>query len=205
MGTDAQVWDRRYSAPDLVWGSEPNRRLVAEVGALPPGRALDLGGGEGRNAVWLASGGWDVTIVDFSRAGLDRAQEMARRAGVHITDVQADVATYAPTAGHYDLAIVMYLQVPDPVLRSAVGGAARALAPGGTFLLIGHDIANLERGHGGPQDPAILQSPEQETSCFGDDIEVLAAERIDRVVETPHGPRTAIDTLVRARRTPPDR
>jgi SAM-dependent methyltransferase len=205
LGTDAHVWDRRYSAPDLVWGAQPNRRLVTEVEALPPGRALDLGGGEGRNAVWLASRGWDVTIVDFSRAGLERAGEMAQRAGVHLTAVQADVGEYAPAAGHYDLAIMMYLQVPGTVLRTAVAGATQALAPGGTFLLIGHDIANLERGHGGPQDPTILQSPEQVTSCFGDDIEVLAAERIDRVVDTPHGPRTAIDTLVRARRTPPDR
>ncbi len=201
MGTDADVWDQRYSAPDLVWGAEPNRRLVTEVEALPPGRALDLGGGEGRNAVWLASRGWDVTIVDFSRAGLDRAREMAQRAGVPLTDVLADLGEYVPPAGSYDLAIVMYLQVPGPVLRTAVAGAARALAPGGTFLLIGHDAENLERGHGGPRDPAILQSPDQVAGFLGQGMEVLAAERIDRPVNTPDGPRTAIDTLVRARRT----
>lgn len=181
-----------------MWGSEPNRRLAAEVEALPPGRALDLGGGEGRNAAWLASRGWDVTIVDFSRAGLDRAEEMARRQGVVLTAVQADVGDYRPPAGEFDLVIVLYLQVPDAVLHSAVSGASRALAPGGTFLLIGHDVDNLERGHGGPPDPAILQSPEQVTGFLDDDLHVVAAERIDRVVDTPDGPRTAIDTLVRA-------
>lgn len=198
MGTDAGVWDRRYSAPDLVWGPEPNRRLVAEVEALTPGRALDLGGGQGRNAVWLASRGWDVTIVDFSRAGLDRAEEMARQQGVAVTAVQADVGDYRPPAGEFDLVIVLYLQVPDPVLGAAVSGASRALAPGGTFLLIGHDVDNLDRGHGGPPDPAILQSPDQVTGFLEDDLEVVAAQRIDRVVDTPDGPRTAIDTLVRA-------
>lgn len=198
MGTDARAWDRRYSAPDLVWGSEPNRRLVAEVEALPPGRALDLGGGEGRNAVWLASRGWDVTIVDFSRAGLDRAGEMARQQGVALTAVQADIGDYQPLAGEFDLVLVLYLQVPDPVLGAAVSGASRALAPGGTFLLIGHDVDNLDRGHGGPPDPAILQSPDQVTGFLGDDLQVVAAQRIDRVVDTPDGPRTAIDTLVRA-------
>lgn len=200
MGTDAARWDARYSAPDLVWGAEPNRRLVAEVEALPPGRALDLGGGEGRNAVWLASRGWDVTVVDFSRAGLERAREMAGRHGVNVTTVQADMAGYQPEAGAYDLVIMLYLQVPEPVLRAAVASASRALAPGGTFLLVGHDVRNPEHGHGGPQDPAILQSPEQVTGFLQADLEVLAAGRIDRVVDTDDGPRTAIDALVRARR-----
>lgn len=200
MGTDAALWDRRYSAPDLVWGPEPNRRLVAEVEALPAGRALDLGGGEGRNAEWLASRGWDVTIVDFSRAGLDRAEEMAQQQGVALTAVQADVGDYQPPAGEFDLVILLYLQVPDPVLRTAVSGASRALAPGGTFLLIGHDVDNLERGHGGPPDPGILQSPDQVTGLLDDDLQVVAAQRVDRMVDTPDGPRTAIDTLVRATR-----
>lgn len=200
MATDAELWDQRYSAPDLVWGPEPNRRLVAEVEALPPGRALDLGGGEGRNAVWLASRGWDVTIVDFSRAGLERARQMARRQGVALTAVQADVGAYEPPAGAFDLVVVLYLQVPAPSLEVAVSRAARALSPGGTFLLIGHDASNLEHGHGGPKDPAILQAADQVTGFLGGVLDVQAAGTIDRVVDTPDGPRTAIDVLVRARR-----
>ncbi len=116
--TDADRWDQWYSAPDLVWGAEPNRRLVDEVGALSPGRALDLGGGEGRNAAWLASRGWDVTIVDFARVGLDRAGEMARQQGTALTAVHADLADYAPPEGVFDLVLIMYLQVPEQTLAA---------------------------------------------------------------------------------------
>lgn len=201
--TDADRWDRRYSAPDLVWGAEPNRRLVDEVGALPPGRALDLGGGEGRNAAWLAARGWDVTIVDFSRVGLDRAGEMARRQGAALTAVHADLAEYVPPEAGFDLVLIMYLQVPEQTLAGVIHRASRAVAPGGTLLLIGHDRDNLAHGFGGPQDPAILQSPEQVVDALGMGLQVESAGRIERVVSTADGPRTAIDTLVRARR-PPD-
>jgi len=201
--TDADRWDRRYSAPDLLWGAEPNRRLVDEVGALPPGRALDLGGGEGRNAAWLASRGWDVTIVDFSRVGLDRAGEMARRQGAALTAVHADLADYAPPEDAFDLVLIMYLQVPEQTLARVLHRASRALAPGGTLLLIGHDRENLAHGFGGPQDAAILQSPRQVIDALGTGLQVESAGRIERVVSTADGPRTAVDTLVRARR-PPD-
>jgi len=201
--TDADRWDRRYSAPDLLWGAEPNRRLVDEVGALPPGRALDLGGGEGRNAAWLASRGWDVTIVDFSRVGLDRAGEMARRQGAALTAVHADLADYAPPEDAFDLVLIMYLQVPEQTLARVLHRASRALAPGGTLLLIGHDRENLAHGFGGPQDAAILQSPRQVIGALGTGLQVESAGRIERVVSTADGPRTAVDTLVRARR-PPD-
>ena len=201
--TDADRWDRRYSAPDLVWGAEPNRRLVDEVGALPPGRALDLGGGEGRNAAWLAARGWDVTIVDFSRVGLDRAGEMARRQGAALTAVHADLADYVPPEAAFDLVLIMYLQVPEQTLAGVLHRASRAVAPGGTLLLIGHDRDNLAHGFGGPQDPAILQSPEQVVDALGMGLQVESAGRIERVVSAADGPRTAIDTLVRARR-PPD-
>lgn len=200
--TDADRWDRRYSAPDLVWGAKPNRRLVDEVGALPPGRALDLGGGEGRNAAWLASRGWDVTIVDFSRIGLDRAGEMARRQGTTLTAVHADLADYAPPGAAFDLVLILYLQVPEQTLDRVLHHAAGALAPGGTLLLIGHDRENLEGGFGGPQDPAILQSPEQVVAALGTGLQIESAVRIERMVSTADGPRTAIDTLVRARRAP---
>ena len=170
------------------------------MAALPAGRALDLGAGEGRNAAWLAARGWDVTAVDFSRAGLDRATEMARRAGAPITTVLADLASYAPERRAYDLVIALYVQVPAPVLATVLGHASDALAPGGTFLLIGHDLANLEEGFGGPQDPAVLQTAAQVTSALSDQLVIERAEPVGRVVTTPEGERTAIDVIVRANR-----
>ena len=199
MGTDAAKWDERYSAPDLAWGTEPNRRLVAEVGSLPPGRALDLGAGEGRNAIWLASLGWTVTAVDFSRAGLERASAMADDAEVAVELVLADATEYAPQPSGYDLVILMYLQLPHPPLGDVVARAASAVAPGGTFLLIAHDADNLARGFGGPKDPAMLTRVTDVTAALGD-LVVDHAGQVDRVVTVPDGDRVAIDALVRAHR-----
>lgn len=195
------MWDERYSAPDLAWGTEPNRRLVAEVGALPPGRALDLGAGEGRNAVWLASIGWTVTAVDFSRAGLERASAMADDADVAVELVLADVAEYVPQPAAYDLVVLIYLQLPGAPLAEVVGRAASAVAPGGTFLLIAHDVDNLTRGFGGPKDPAVLTDVAVVTAALGD-LVVDHAGQVDRVVSVADGDRVAIDALVRAHRDP---
>ena len=81
---DEAGWDERYAAAELIWTAEPNRFVVAELTGLPPGRALDLGAGEGRNAIWLAEQGWDVTAVDFSAVGLDKGRAVAARRGVRI-------------------------------------------------------------------------------------------------------------------------
>lgn len=198
--TDADMWDRRYSAPDLVWGTGPNRRLVTEVGGLPIGRALDLGAGEGRNALWLASLGWRVTAVDFSSVGISRLRDMADERNLVVEAVVADLRRYEPPPDAFDLVILLYLQVPADLLEIVLARAARALAPGGTLLLIGHDVENLERGYGGPPDPAVLQSPEQVTAALAGTLQIESADRVERQVDTPDGPRTAIDTLVRATR-----
>ena len=88
---DCRSWDARYETVGLVWTAEPNRLLVAEVTGLPAGRALDLGAGEGRNAVWLAEQGWQVTAVDYSRVGIDKGRALAAQRGVEVDWVVADV------------------------------------------------------------------------------------------------------------------
>lgn len=201
--TDADSWDRRYSAPDLVWGAEPNRRLVTEVEGLAAGRALDLGAGEGRNALWLASLGWRVTAVDFSSVGIERLRHTATERNLVVDAVVADLRHYEPPPDVFDLVILLYLQVPADLLEIVLARASRAVAPGGTLLLIGHDVENLERGHGGPPDAAVLQSPEQVTAVLAETLHIEAAERVERHVATPDGTRTAIDTLVRAARRNP--
>ena len=97
---DSSGWDARYgAAPELVWTAEPNRFVVEELAGLRPGRALDLAAGEGRNAVWLAERGWEVTAVDFSAVAATRGQQLARERGVDVTWVVADLLGYAPLAG----------------------------------------------------------------------------------------------------------
>jgi SAM-dependent methyltransferase len=203
VATEGQAeWDLRYSGPDLVWGAGPNRFVTEETAALPAGRALDLGTGEGRNAIWLAEHGWQVTAVDFSAAGLDRAARLAAERGVKVEWVQADLLDYQPAPGGCDLVLVAYIHLPAAGLARVFRAAAAAVAPGGTLLVIGHDRDNITRGHGGPQDPDRLYTTAAVTAEL-DGLAVRRAEQVTRTVRTPEGERTAIDTLVRAERPAP--
>jgi SAM-dependent methyltransferase len=197
--TEQASWDERYSGPDLVWGAGPNRFVTDEVTALPAGRAVDLGTGEGRNAIWLAGRGWKVTAVDFSAAGLARAARLADERAVSVDWVQADLVDYQPAPGGYDLVLIAYIHLPPAGLARLFRAAATAVAPGGTLLVIGHDRDNITRGHGGPQDSDRLYTPAAVTAEL-DGLAVRRAGQVMRPVTTPEGERTAIDTLVRAER-----
>lgn len=208
---DAEDWDRRYADTELVWSAEPNRFVAEEAADLPPGRAVDLAAGEGRNAIWLAGLGWRVTAVDFSAVALDKGRRLAGRLAERLADGAslewqvADATTWREPAA-YDLAVLAYLQLPTAQRRSAVRGAFDALRPGGTFLLVAHDSTNLVEGTGGPQDPAVLMTAEDVLSDLGgEDFEVIRAERVSRTVEPGHRgepDRVAWDCLVRlVRRT----
>jgi SAM-dependent methyltransferase len=194
---DARDWDVRYAGSELVWGAGANRFLVAEAAGLPPGRALDLACGEGRNAIWLGERGWQVTGVDFSSVAIEKARQVAERRGVGGDWVVADLLAYEPEPHGYDLVICFYLQLVADELRRVLARAAAAVAPGGTFLLVAHDARNLTEGHGGPEDAAVLYRPEDVVAA----IEGLTVERAEPVLRPVEGaPRAAIDALVRARR-----
>jgi SAM-dependent methyltransferase len=196
---DAEGWNRRYATSEPIWGAGPNQFLVGEVDALPPGRALDLGAGEGRNALWLAAKGWQVTAVDFSDVGLDKARELARRAGVTVDLVCADATD--PVDGTFDLVVVLYLHLPPDQRRRALRNAAAATAPGGTLVVVGHDSTNLTEGIGGPRDPAVLFTPADVVADLdGTGLTIRRAETVRRPVTTDDGERTALDALVRAER-----
>ena len=190
---DSQEWDQRYAGTELVWTAQPNRFVVEELQALPPGRALDLGAGEGRNAVWLADRGWQVTAVDFSATGLDKGRRLAGARGLAIDWVHADLRDYQPGEGSFQLVLIAYLQLREAELDGVLRRAAAALAPAGVLLVVGHDVTNLTEGVGGPPDPAVLYTPESITRALGG-LTVVRAERVRR----PVGAGQAVDTLVRA-------
>jgi SAM-dependent methyltransferase len=202
---DADDWDQRYAASELVWSREPNQFVATELADLPPGTAVDLAAGEGRNAIWLASRGWSATAVDFSQVALDKGARLA--ADLDVTWVRADATTWQPPAP-VDLVVMAYFQVPAEDRRRAVRGAATMLAPGGTLLLVAHDSTNLAEGTGGPQDPAVLMSAEDVMADLeGIEVDVVRAERVAREVSAAdeHGGterRTAWDCLVRVVRAP---
>jgi SAM-dependent methyltransferase len=197
---DSQQWDERYSGSEFEWTTRPNQFVAAELDGLPPGRALDLAAGEGRNTVWLAERGWRVTAVDFSRVGLEKGRKLAAARGVdpaRVDWVVADLRDYEPDRDAFDLALVAYFQVSAELLARVLARTAAALAPRGTLFAIGHDLTNLTEGVGGPQDPGVLYTPEA-VSADLPGLRILRAERVYRTVERDDGPATAVDTLVRA-------
>lgn len=195
-------WNRRYAGKELIWSADANRFLMEETAALAPGLALDLAAGEARNAVWLAERGWRVHAVDFSDVGIGKGRQLAtaREVDERIEFEVADLRVCEIPPRRYDLVALIYLQLSrlelDPILRRAAG----AVAPGGTFLLVAHDSANLAHGYGGPQHPEVLYSAEQVVAALDGELQVEKAQRVERKVQTADGERIALDCLVRARR-----
>ncbi|HET7690937.1 MAG TPA: class I SAM-dependent methyltransferase [Nocardioidaceae bacterium] len=199
---DAAAWDERYAAAPLVWSAGPNQFVASELGELTPGRAVDLACGEGRNAIWLAARGWEVTAVDFSAVAVEKARQLgADGPGADVEWVVADALTW--TGAGFGLAVLAYLQLPADERRTAVRNVWSALVPGGHLLVVAHDSTNLTEGTGGPQDASVLYTADDVLSDLGgsQEYDVLRAERVARVVHSAdeHGgeaERIAWDALV---------
>ena len=194
---DRAAWDARYSERELLWTADANRFLVEVVSGLEPGVALDLAGGEGRNAVWLAERGWRVTVLDWSKVALDKGRVLAQARGVagEVAFMEADLLDWAPAQATADLVIVVYLHIPAPQRAGVWRSAAAAVRPGGRLVVIGHDSSNLTEGFGGPQDPSVLYSAEEVASVLGEELVVERSERVERPVEIEDGMRVALDNL----------
>lgn len=192
---DSRDWNHKYRESERLWSRNANQFVSSELSDLPPGRALDLAAGEGRNALWLADRGWQVTAIDFSDVAIDRGRQADPENRVQW--LVADVLDFQPEPGHFDLVLLCYLHLPSAQMERVLGKARAALAPGGTLLVIGHDARNLEEGVGGPQDPAVLHSPEDVTRALGD-LAIVRAETVEREVMREEGAAVALDSLVRA-------
>ena len=199
-------WDARYRESGLVWGAEANRFVVEYTADLPPGRAVDLACGEGRNALYLASRGWQVTGVDFSAVALDKARAAERslaqdapRQTQPVRWVHADVSDYQPDPA--DLVVLAYLHLPRDQWRHVLRRGVSALSAGGRILVIGHNTHNVTEGVGGPQNPDVLYTADGVVRAL-DDLapEVAIDVALEPRREVPDSDRPAIDTVVLARR-----
>ncbi|HUY53748.1 MAG TPA: class I SAM-dependent methyltransferase [Candidatus Nanopelagicaceae bacterium] len=173
-------WDRRHE--EHQWSSEPDPLLVGLASPLPPGRALDLGCGTGRNALWLARQGWQVTGIDGSAVGLAKAREQARAAGLELELIQADIMDHALALGHYELVVMANLHFAPEVLALVLARAASSVAPAGHLFLIGHHLDNLDNlDHHGPPMADRLYTEERISELLPP---ILVAERLERCERT---------------------
>ncbi|HEY3683182.1 MAG TPA: class I SAM-dependent methyltransferase [Streptosporangiaceae bacterium] len=200
----AAYWDGRYSASERMWSGDPNGILVREAAGLAPGTALDLGCGEGADAVWLAARGWRVTAVDVSQVALDRAARHAAEAGVaeRVEWRRHDLADDFP-GGRFDLVSAQYLHSPIEMPREELlRRAAAAVAPGGLLVVGSH--GGFPPWEENPHPEMEFSTPAEIVADLGlDDAEwdVLRAEDVERHQAGPDGePHTRTDNVVAARR-----
>ncbi|MGH3899541.1 MAG: class I SAM-dependent methyltransferase [Pseudonocardiaceae bacterium] len=186
-------WDRAYAACELTWSVQPHPHVEEVLGDLLPGRAVELGCGEGRQAIWLASRGWEMTAVDFSPVAVARGRKIAERHGTRVEWVVADVLDYNPPAP-FDLAMILYLHIHRDEFVSVLAKTAAALAPGGTLFVLGWDRQNFTDGIGGPRPPEVLYSIDDMVGA----LKGLRIVRAEQVLQA--GSSGAVDTLLTARR-----
>ncbi len=155
----AAFWNARYAGDDYAYGTAPNDFLVASAGLLPAGLpVLCLADGEGRNGVWLASRGFDVTSLDVAQQGLDKAQALAQRAGVTLRTLCADVTRHELGEGRWGSIVSIFLHLPQRARAALLGRCVRALVPGGVFVFEAYGKRQVEFRTGGPPEPQLLVS-----------------------------------------------
>lgn len=198
---DEDFWEGFYGSRTAVWSGNPNPQLVAETSHLTAGTALDVGCGEGADAVWLATRGWTVTGVDLSATALQRAAVHAEAAGVNIRWRRADLTVSAPD-GMFDLVSAQFMQLPPEPRRALFARLAAAVAPGGTLLIVGHHPGDLETSVHRPPVPGMFYTAEEVAESLDpDEWGVLAADARPRTATDPDGQAVTIhDAVLRARR-----
>lgn len=186
-------WDERYASVDWAFGTEPNDFLREQAAQLPGGPVLCIGDGEGRNGVYLASLGHEVTSVDLSEVGLAKARRLAAERGVNLTTVVADLAEFQPGQAQWSAVVSIFCHLPCAIRAIAYPRLVASLAPGGVFLLESYTPDQIGRGTGGPSDPDLMNKPAQLTQELAG-LEVLHLWEGERdVVEGPfHSGRAAV-------------
>lgn len=199
--TQAPEWDKRYrERGEAMWSGRPNGRLVAEVAPLSPGRALDVGCGEGADAIWLVQRGWAVTAIDVSKVAICRARKASHAAGASVDWIRGDALQTPFPARSFDLLSMQYPALPKAAGEAAVRKLLDTVRPGGLLLAVFHDLDDQHRDHMKSRgvDPADYVGADDLGRLLDDDftVELQAVEpRIDPPPGTPH----VADVVLRAR------
>lgn len=197
---ESAEWDERYAESDQLWSGEPNHTLTQEIAGVPVGRALDVGCGEGADAIWLASAGWAVTALDVSAVALERARAHAEGAGVRISWIHAGLLDADLPTGGFDLVSAQYpalRRTPEDLAEKAL---LAAVAPGGTLLVVHHDLSDPDHGFRHEFDPADWVGPRDVVRALGPGWEIEVDEVRPRRISGGAGAHHARDLVLRARR-----
>ena len=204
FGSAAQAaeWDERYNEGDgAKWSGRPNGRLMAEVASLAPGRALDVGCGEGADAIWLARSGWTVTAIDISEVAVIRAREAAELAGAVVEWVCGDALQTPFPAGSFDLVSMQYPALPKAVGQAAVRALLDTVRPGGLLLAVYHDLSDEHREHMRSHgvDPADYVDADDLARLLGNEF-TIELHTVEPRIDPPPDNRHIADIVLRARR-----
>jgi len=204
FGAAAQAaeWDARYGERDgAMWSGRPNGRLSAEVADLTPGRALDVGCGEGADAIWLARRGWSVTAIDISDVAVGRAREASELAGARVEWVCGDALQTPFAARSFDLVSLQYPALPKAAGDAAVRGLLDSVTAGGLLLAVYHDLDDEHAEHMKSRgvDPADYVDSDDLGRLLGDDFTV-ELHAVERRIDPPPGTPHISDVVLRARR-----
>jgi SAM-dependent methyltransferase len=182
------MWNERYSEPGFLFGTEPARFLVEQAQYLTRGNtALAIADGEGRNSIYMAENGMQVTAQDASDVAIDKARGLAAGRGASVDFQLSDLRTYDWGAKQYDLVAAIFIQFAEPAFRDQIfAGIPKALTPGGILLLHGYRPKQLEYGTGGPPSAENMYETELLQQAFGD-MEILRLEAYDREVDEGRG------------------
>ncbi|REE74348.1 methyltransferase family protein [Rhodococcus wratislaviensis] len=195
-----EFWDERYRSTTAVWSGDPNPHLVEEVADVTPGSALDVGSGEGADAIWMAARGWSVTGVDVSAVAVERAAEAGAGIADRTTWQQADILSWEPPARRFDLVSAHFMHLPGPAREALHRRLAGAVRPGGRLLVVGHHPSDLETSAGRPNVPDMLFTPDQVAAVLdAGEWEILVSATPSRETRDPEGrPVTVHDTVLHA-------
>jgi hypothetical protein len=198
-------WDARYAAAPNVWSITPNEFVVEFLSDMPAGKVIDLAGGEGRNALWLAGRGWHAEVADFSQTALDKFTARAAEEGLSEQCFATLADATHPTnykMAPADLGLIAYLQIEPAGLSDAIATLTEALAPGATLFGVWHERDNLTRGFGGPKVPEILPTMDElRAACERAGLNIQTLETRERSFESGGEPRVGIDVVLRAQRS----
>jgi SAM-dependent methyltransferase len=202
---DEAFWDQRYRSAPALWSGAPNSQLVENISTAAPGRALDVGAGEGADALWLAQQGWHVVALDISSVALERGRARADEAGPavaeRITWCHADLTSWRPPPARFDLVSIHFMHLPSVQRVALHARLAAGVAPGGVLLIVGHHPLDLQTTVKRAPNPDVLFTPEDLTAELGENWTVLAAAARPRLAPGRNGePVTVHDTVLLARR-----